>query len=436
MMKRIMPLLFALLLAAACVPTPDVEPIVSHAEVDTETQLNNTPQSAPTERITFPPYWTDEIRTEIWTVPIRADVITSGQQTYPVRTVARCPFTAEETARLGNRFFAKVSGMREGFRHSASEYGVALQNAVDLGRSAIAENLQKEMTAGGLAGDFTPVASLSLASVPADYSVETDRGVGSLSVRDDTLLLQDAVDGTLLFREYLEEEGPYEGAKPRTIHPGISQSDAIETAQRFLEDAEIPGFSAVEAREALYFDDFYSQTISEGYLVELVRVYEYVPLSAERTQTPGGPMQFERQDVSAPWYSESIRLYVSDQGVQMMRWNNPLEVTELRTENVGLMPFRDAVTAIKRTFTYGLPQPEGAGRFGYAMEITKLYLSCALVPKKDDPDHAYLLPAWYIRVDVHDVDLRTNIPMLEVVDTAYYGFSALDGSYIGPSPQH
>ena len=50
-MKRIIPLLFALLLAAACVPTPDVEPIVSHAEVDTETQLAELVKSRIQEKI-------------------------------------------------------------------------------------------------------------------------------------------------------------------------------------------------------------------------------------------------------------------------------------------------------------------------------------------------------------------------------------------------
>lgn len=429
-MKRIIILCLLLALVVACVPTPDKEPIVSHADVDPETLVSATPSVETAEAVEFPARWDDEIKTDVWTVPIRAEVVTTGQTTFPVRTAERKTFTANDAERIAGVFFSSVSGMREGKSHSSEELAEALQNAVDTGRNVYAENLRKILLNGDFAENFTPVTALSFSAVPVDCCVRTENGVGYIYVRETCLELNDAEDGMIWAPEPWDDEGPYTDSEPLIPNPKITKDAAIDEAARFLTDAGITGFAAVNAKEAVYFDSFYTKSLSDGWYLELVRAFEYMPLSAD--QMNGGPLQVEWDEVARPWYREVIHIYVSDRGVQHVRWSNPLEVTAIKTENVGLLPFDEATTTIKRIITYGLPRLEGAGRFGYSMEITGLYLSVALQPVKDDPDHAYLIPAWYVRVDVHDLDLRTNVPFPEVIDIAFYGFSALDGSYIRP----
>lgn len=429
-MKRILLLLLSLCTLAACQPTPETEPIVSHADVDPEALLSEASAAFAAEQIAFPARWDDEIKTEIWAVPIHADVVTSGQKTFPVRVVERKAFTASDAERIANVFFPSVSGVREGMSRSSAELAEALQNAIDTGRDVYAENLRKKLLNGDYTEDFTPVMALSFSDVPFDCCIRTENGVGYIYVRETYLELNGAEGGTVWAPGPWDDEGPYVDSEPLIPNPAITKDAAIDEAMRFLHDAGITGFTAEDAKEAVYFDNFYTKSLSDGWYLELVRTYEYRPLRVD--QSSSGPMQFEWDEVSQPWYREVVHIYVSDRGVQYLCWRDPLEVTDIKTENVGLLPFDEATTAIKRIFTYGLPRLDGPGRFGYSMEITGLYLSVALQPVKDDPEHAYLIPAWYIRVDIHDINLKTDVPYPEVIDTAFYGFSALDGSYIRP----
>lgn len=429
-MKRLIYILLIFLVLFACVPTPSVEPIPNKSDSSVEQIIHDS--TASTTLVSFPSIWNDEIITKDWNIPIQADIVTSGQPSFPVRIVESYEFSPVDVNCLCNLFFTNVTGVRSGFSHSASEYNIAIQNAIELNRSEYANILMEEMSTIDVNNsEFSDDFSIDIDVLPQSLSIQEDNRIGSIYATKTSILLQDAVDGVLHYKELVEAEGSYDGDFPRKVKPSVSLETANDIALTFLKEANISGFSLADSIEARYFDTFYSKELSMGWLLIFAKAYEYYPLNvSELDSSERGPLQFETIPFSKPWDNERIMIYVSQEGIQSFRWDYPTKVVEVINQSVCLLPVEKVEPIIKRVISYGLPTIKGVGRFRYAMKITKLILSVSLQTVKDDVTKAYTMPTWVCCIEVYDLDPNTNQIIEPSVDRLYYGFNAIDGSYL------
>lgn len=448
-MKKAFVILFAMVMLAttACLPTPEVEPIPNKADAVAESIINATPAITTDsstgdidDEFILPNKWEDEIKTQDWTVPIQADVITSGQDTFPVRIVREKEFSISEVERLANLFFPNIIALMEGNRYTVSEYERSIQNRVNLNRLESAQRLAMEMQSDEVQQNtYREATVISVNTLPQTIRVQTGEKSGTVSVSSRSIELQEAADGAIHWKELVEEEGSFEGDTPKPVCPQISYEEAAQASDEFLKAAGIEGFSPITFREVRFFDLFFSEEISIGWSIEYAKSYEYYPFN---TSLGGrGPLVFDTEPVSKPWDNEMITVYISEQGeVQYFRWDNPTEVAAVANDNVQLMPLEELEPVMKRMIAYGLPSASmyqgNPVPFGYAMKITKLYLSVTLQTVKDDVTKAYVMPTWICCVEVFDINMETNQIREPAVDYCYYGFNAIDGTYVNLRSQY
>ncbi len=432
-----------MLLTAACQPTPEVEPVPNKGDAVAETVIHETKDNRTAENdgeaLLQADMWVDEIKTQDWTVPIRAEVITSGQETFPVRVVQEKMFSAAEAERLANLFFPDVSAVMEGNRYTVSEYEQSIRNRTEQGRLDSAKQYAEELQSEEVRQNAYRQASMITLdtilpdALPQQIRVQAKEKNGTVWASSRSIELQEAAFGNIYWKELVEEEGVYDGDTPRAVCPGISSEAAIQAAEAFLKQADIEGFSPVSFREVLFRDMFYSEDISIGWSIEFVKAYEYYPFNTALGNS--GPLFCSMRPESKPWENEMITFYVSEQGkVQLFRWENPTEVLSVANENVRLMPLNEAETIMKRLIAYGLPVKQiyqgNPIPFSYTLKVTKLYLSVSLQSVKDDISKAYVMPTWICCVEVFDLDMETGRIREPSVDSCYYGFNAIDGTYV------
>ncbi|MDO4565575.1 MAG: DUF6034 family protein, partial [Clostridia bacterium] len=161
-MKRILTVLLSALMlcSMACQPTPEEDIVVNRAEGNLEERIFASPVPieaeipAPTSEdedepsptigdneellpysegatgaLTFPDHWTDDLSNEYVKVRIDADIITSGQTTYPVYLVEEKKFSDEDYARIFQSLIPDAVKYR-GTALSYEDYELQLESAV------------------------------------------------------------------------------------------------------------------------------------------------------------------------------------------------------------------------------------------------------------------------------------------------------------------
>ena len=131
-------LLGALLLA--CQPTPETEFIVNRGDNLAEKRIEETPAPTgsgtdqPLPTFAVPERWTDVIETKVTTIPIDAEIVTSGQTVFPVRTVERTAIQEDMMLSLWRAFFPDAVAWHSGLSfYTRKDYENALKSAVDHG---------------------------------------------------------------------------------------------------------------------------------------------------------------------------------------------------------------------------------------------------------------------------------------------------------------
>ena len=435
--KNLAVLLAALLLAVVgCQPTPKVEPIPNKGDAKAEQVINSATAPETTKApFVIPDHWTDVIETKDWTVPIDAEIITSGQTSYPIRTAKRREFTPEDVVRVASSFFQKMIGFREGNKRTADEYNKAMASTAERG---LDEQTSWIFARSKGAGDlpYTHVDHLTATDIPSMESVVmtilTENGNGSIYGEKKHIAVATALEYTIIDKTTVESDGSFDGEGPVSCNPKISKEQAESIAQSFLEEAGFGDFcNMVKAKESRYFDFLSYEEISVGWQLQMMRSYEYLPLNlSDLDSSQRGPIRFSGEDYSPAWAEEYFNVYVSEAGVvEQVEWHYPCLEGEVVNEDVELMPVEELETVIKRMVSYGLPSlaSTGAARFGYRLAVTHLILTTTLQPVKDDPNTAYRMPTWICRVALF------NLPYNDPEDpnaALYYGFNAIDGTHI------
>lgn len=461
MKKRIcLALAILCLLAFGCQPTPDVEIVVNKGDHVAEDVINETkapaqptPQgsadvedaetSEPFENgtgtFTTPERWTDEIKTKYITVKIDAEILTSGQTVFPVRTVKRTGFTKEMIQPIVDAMFPDAIAYREGTDLSQEDYDEAIRRAVELGKTKRARELnwEKQREAKITDAEFIETDRIECTDEPFQITMLTAEGqkmsayanlIGGLYLdRRNTGIVYNkemVEDGALFYGDTEDGEEPEEAG---TVVPSITLEEAQQRAEAFLRDVNIEGFVLCKQEEACYFDRKGGAVWSTGWSLHYVRNYEYFPLDVKDYDgaTSGFLSYADIPTYNAGMGNESIQIYVSDQGVESFLWAYPYVVQEVVNENVRLMPFDEMQEILKRSIAVGVAHLKE--RAGYELRVEQLILTLSVQRVRNNNELAYLMPTWVCMIGIYDNDLPGDDKCAGVIA---YGFNAIDGTRV------
>lgn len=440
-------ILTAAVLLCGCVPTPDVEYVVNKGDDKAGEEIEAT--AAPSEPVVqpvFPTRWEDDIMTDAAEVVIDADVVTAGQETYPVYLVGRHEFTGEEIVRAANAFFTDMTGVQKGDGMTREEYEAAIRSIADKELEAETRLSQMQYLQEILNSDpaseegFKDLSELTVSDIPSAPSPrliirQADLRSGNLLFSQSELVMGKSSNSPVQPKSWLEDGGGYIGEKDAVVEPSITVEQAVSEAEAFFEKIGAAGFGLADSEEARYFNMYDLSVMSMGWRLQYTRSFGYCPINAssyaasEQKVTSGDDVSFSRS-----WNIEWIDIYVSEYGVEYFDWHNPLNDMGAANENVKLMDFDELSGIIKRYFTAKFAGPE-AFVCGFNA-IDKMTLTVLPTSKKDSKD-AYMMPVWICEVGLYfSVDAENPYSGFmqpgrhERQTKETYAFNAIDGTLV------
>ena len=209
---------------------------------------------------------------------------------------------------------------------------------------------------------------------------------------------------------------------------------ALSLAEKTLNDLSMDGFGLDKCIKGVRFltDDDTSHKINKGRLdfntaeggYEFVFFKESAGLLA--CELTNGYYRLTEPDGSVPnappFFTESIRIFVTEDGVQKFDWQNAAEQVGVVAENTKLLPFEE----IKRGFLNHINYNAFNG--GYRIDVKSVELRLAYTPAFNTPINAWLIPVWVFAVDWYSMDDSSGIEYYFLEEQCQ--FSALDGGYV------
>ena len=207
----------------------------------------------------------------------------------------------------------------------------------------------------------------------------------------DNYVNQSMYQNTIIESGETEEETGWTGAGALFDTFAADKDAALEKANQVLSDLDIKDMMLVSTEK------FVAPDVPEksGYMFEFARQAGGIPVYDLRN---GGYSKDEEPPAYAsPIGEETIRLWVSKDGIEIFTWIGQSRVVETVTDNVKLLPFEDIQKAVKDSISYR----KSFYTLGYVSEkaevkVTAVKLKTAYIGVKDNPNQALIVPAWVV----------------------------------------
>ena len=431
-MKRLLVIFLSFALLLACAPTPEeafvvnkgdgtfeelirvtaaperVEPAAENtapeAEKTPKPEGFDAPIVKPAESTEVPAHWDGRIETQFFTIRIDADIRSNGHPC-PVRKVCRHTFTVPELSKLASAMLPQVDAVWNSDMPSRQEYEAAIASLSGRSMEDKAKDTYLEMQSIADLPDeqFSPTAEIGGAgeSMRQTYHCANGR-YAAVSGFSDSILINASRHATIHGEEMLKIEGHYIDEGPVFLTVGMSQEQAEDVLYAFLSSVGLNGYSVCAAEKASYYDTIALEEIDRGWYFRLVNANEYAAVETQRNGIGGGLFRYDEQaQYSAPWPNETMLVFVGEQGVQHFAWTNPLEVTEIVNPDVQLLSFVEMQSRMQNFLRIGISYM--TKQYAAEGKLSKVVLGQLLVPVKDEPGRAYLIPAWICEIEMYDI---------------------------------
>ncbi len=108
------------------------------------------------------------------------------------------------------------------------------------------------------------------------------------------------------------------------------------------------------------------------------------------------------EEFAPTWSISEISINIDDSGVTFFNWNNPVEIVESISDNVGLLPFNE----VQRIFTQQMKSAYIYNSNGLLYHVDKIELGLAATAHKDNIGQFLMVPVWIFYGYCED----TNMP--------------------------
>ncbi len=442
-MKRIVVLLLAVLMLAGCQPTPEQEFVVNKGD-DTVEQKLKEPQGdvqSGAGRQSFPDRWDEEPLKESEHLVVRAhaDVRTKADGLYPVYRTREAEITADTVENIAVKFLDKPTSSSESLM-TKKDYERQLQHFLD------ERARYDEWVAAGKPDDWNNVDEYEW--TPEEIEEEMNRykkwiqnapdSLTSQAVNDYSGLQENKTlaftlasggDASICFEkgfyvitkgcrdfpnlysvyDYQEDLKWKEGRYAEWMEPEISYEDAKNICLSEAERLGFAGFSIAGSYEATLFESKHPDAaIAGGWCFGLKRDFDGYPLLASDVHATQ-VLEYDSGDdyiVNKVIPPEKLLMFVTKDGLQMIRYDGPKDVSGLVNANVELLPFDEIkgriANALITCFPYEMIQQctqdyeENWPRL--ELEIYDVMLSTFTLRVKDSSDF-YEMPCWIVSYD-------------------------------------
>lgn len=445
-MKKVLSLILAgmlLLFCSACQPTPEEETVARQDPKLVKEKLSAQPvpdaggeegkesykATVDTYKATLPTHWSDYIESEYIQMPIEADIIVENIDGFPVYRIKRSYFDMELAESIANQMMPEVTGIREGTQPLPEEYAAAIRSLNERGMTEYAASVFEEAKEA-VEGSYTEADHVSFTDEKEQFYVVqySDEKLGQVFMKaynenNCRLDICSNFDSIIHLRELVAMGGSYEGEGDIILKPSITQEEAKKVLDAFLQKNGLENYYVDDVDSGRHFAFLTREEISQGWRFELVPAYGYYAMDAVKiAKQSGGWLRLNSEEkYAATWNMENIFIYISENGVEDIQWNNPLEVLECVNPCVELMPFEEIQKKLLKLLTAGIAWFERP--CCDEPTVTKVVLTTVPQQMKDDPDAAYFMPVWVCVIDWHTTG--TEFHSYELI-----GLNAIDGSRV------
>jgi hypothetical protein len=177
--------------------------------------------------------------------------------------------------------------------------------------------------------------------------------------------------------------------------------------------------------------DYHNET--EGWQVDCMRggenavLFDYHDSGSDR-------LHFTEAAYTTPLPLESMQLFVDENGVYALWWDNPLEITGTVTENIRLLPFEEIQSIFVQTMRNGLSwaadHPSTNGELNPSRKgiVERILLSYSYVQERENPGKFLMTPTWFFWYTTEQA--KNALSEGYVVDPVIIAINAVDGSRI------
>lgn len=448
-MKRILAVLFAALLLAACQPTPEQDYVVNKGDNVVEEKLNATPkpdqtaepaqtgtdEAQPTAQPVnqfFPTRWDDETTvSDRVRIAIHADVIQKEDGLYPVYRLKDAPLTEEMARELAAKLLDKPV---EAYTSEATKADIEqeIQDYLDT-----VEEQQEWVAAGMPPREDRDETVFSQEEIDAQLAYLRERfnnapdkletkpvsDYSGLHLNTETTYTMESGEKAYisfykrgfsvhkgcafyseLYNEEQYKEDKAEGEKNAKLWHDVTmeRADAEAILNSELERLGLKDYSVFSAYRACRCERSRSESMtykSGGWAFTLRRN----PGGYPTTEFPWRPSQYLKYgsgdgfDANQTVRDEHIVVFVDENGIETFSYYNRREIVGMPNANVELQPFSEIQRLAKNALTACMPY-ELFGEQNTEIEVYKVILTTYTLRVKDS-DEYYAMPCWVLLFD-------------------------------------
>ena len=440
-------------LLTACQSTPE-EAVVVQKDNTEQTVL----ESAKNEETEIEPCEAPEHVEERFTViegvldvSIDADVELPDVDAFPVASVKSAPFTQDQADTM-REYFVQDGRLVSEYVRTKADYDALIVKArrghKEDGEYVFNESDQKWVNELIERREDAPEEDTS--AQITDFSIDGS-GLRGRIIRNGIEYGHLFINEKMIYvgsnQEYwLESETYYDiNDQPLELTPceiDMTETEAIEAAEKILSDLGIDGMAIKEMDRAYYYDVETGREYEVdhgGYYFIFMRTFGgLMPMNVEGFCMSDND-QFE---VSPPATMEMLTLAIEENGdVAAFSWQNPAEITGTLTEHVDILAFEDIMERFEEFAKLQYSYMEDYIMEGlWVKKVYKIGLYLNYLPIKNNPSEFMFAPCWYFiykdseeytEEQLADFEKRGYPPEGDdLMGDAYLIFSAVDGASV------
>lgn len=450
-----------LFLLVSCQPTPEHEIVVNKRDGQVEEAIladnnvendKNQNTSQRNNIDAFPNHWTDDLSSKYLNLTIDADIDFCDLSTFPVYSIKKKSFERDTRLKLLQAVLPQIIKYQNGIELSQEEWKLALESAVRGTEKRLPNNevtycswpdqeewiqICQQNFEDALSEEqlYQTTSIEEIINKEGQFIVELETGnKGIVSLSDYSIQLSNVGTYTALQRRSWNVWELWDTNTKVIFNPSITMEEAITIAEEFLNGIGINELSFIYGEPARLRNQLTLSEDSCGYYLSYRQNGGYPIVFTEKSVMYGGGLNFNDYDAyRIPWKMESIELYVDQNGIRWINWENPVDITECINDDVQLLTFPELKTCITNLLRAGMRDYTSVSGSGY--RLTEMKLTAYPYAMIDSNDFV-LCPVWQLSFEVYGLDPTSNeikvdrlMPNVEMVVLV----NAIDGSYVRPN---
>lgn len=442
----------------ACQPTPEEAAVVNRNDGKMQDAIGNS-DPASVRPLDVPEEWAETLSTKLDNLKINVDAEIFGTDlaAYPVAEVTAKSYTEQEISDFINYFAAdkKLFDASEETKADVERLLIEAKRGTEIDGVLVPPEpddpyiKQLEEKLANMQDDARKYIEPMLAAIQsgrmAMYAgVELEDGnEAALSIVNNTL---DGTGSYICYRQGTYWDPVIAGFNDVTLEPpaDITAEDAVQQAEKTVQDLGFANLNVYavfpsKGEKTNGCGSIKQSYVSPGgWLVVFTRSVQGMPVVDIQSYTTlsysGGYDSADNLPAYvAPWKPERLLVYVDAKGVQSFSYEGGCTEKSIVRENTQLLSFDEIQQRMAQQMFYRcawLAEPamqQGSameGSAAYSVHIGRIELGGALINKKDDPETALIVPAWYFYYDV------TQEGSEETFNDGVLILNAIDGSRI------